>query len=176
MYLPFFYLSPGEIILYQVTLLHTSVGFPWSDSAFYRVKDGKAELLLSGYECGGSMRGDSVHLWRDQESDRILPGISGSAGGFGGFANYGSVYELQEGGAVCICSREYVGQVAGNYSEEYLLQNAGLLYGDGEELCTKENVLEMGSIEQYTLNDELVTMEEYEKAWNRYVHVYSWYY
>lgn len=169
--------NPGEVILYQVTLLHTGMGFPWSDSAFYRVKDGKAEILLSGYECGGSMRGDIVHLWRDQEGDRILLGNSGSAGGFGGFANYGSVYELQEGGAVCICSKEYVGQVAGNYSEEYLLQNAELLYGDGDELCTKENVLEMGSIEQYTLNDELVTMEEYEKARNRYVHVYSsWYY
>ena len=168
--------NSNEMILYQVTLLHTSMGFPWSDSAFYRVKDGEAELLLSGYECGGSMRGDWVHLWRDQGSDTILLGITGSIGGFGGYASYNCVYELRESGAVCIYSSDWVGQNAGNYSEEYLLQNAELLYGDEGKLCTKDNVLEMGSIEQYTLNDKLVTMEEYEKAQERYVRAYSRYY
>ncbi len=68
-----------------------------SYSAFFSWKGEEAVCLLDGYECGGTAGGDEMCFWYDTEEERVLLGISGYAGGFGGVASYGSVYDYEDG-------------------------------------------------------------------------------
>ncbi len=82
----------GQPILYYYMEPYIK-NFPSSVSGFYTDRDGKGEELLSGYECGGSARGDSVRVWRDIETGELLLGTAGTWGGFGGYVHRMEVYQ-----------------------------------------------------------------------------------
>ncbi len=64
-----------------------------------------------------------------------------------------------------LCCHQY----ASNYSEETLLQNAELFYDENGSPYTEENILEAEYIVEYIVNEERVSVEEYNAVRRRYV-------
>ena len=158
----------GRLVLYGCEELCVRNMFPMSDSAMYCVRDNQLHLVLSGNECGGSARGDYVCLWRNVESGEILLGTHGGAGGFGGHSSYGSVYDSENGVLQNERSFHWIGWFDSYYTEEELLQDAHLFYDDENVPYTKESILAAETINEYLINDQRVTYEEYNQLRNKY--------
>lgn len=158
----------GQLVLYGCEEPCDSYLFPMSDSALYCVRDNQLHLVLAGNECGGSARGDYVCFWRNVESGETLLGTHGDAGGFGGFSNYGSVYDYENGALQNERSFHWIGWFSIYYSEEELLQDAHLFYNDENVPYTKESILTAETINEYLVNDLRVTCEEYNQFRNKY--------
>lgn len=151
--------------------------FPLSSSAFYQLQNDRAVKILSGYQCGGSARGDYAVLWYDRETGQVLPGLQGGWGGFGGYASGGYIYKYD--GTIYKEAASYytVSQDAGNYyyREEELLATPELFYDD-DVPYTAENILDAFAITEYEVDGERTTVENYQKVHDRYVILYSqWY-
>ena len=158
----------GETVLYACEEPCESLIFPMSDSAMYSIRDNQLYTILTGNECGGSARGDYVCFWRDTETAAILPGTYGGAGGFGGNSSYGSIYDYKNGTLQNERSFHGISWFSISYSEEELLQDAHLFYDDENIPYTQENILSAETINEYLINDERVTCEEYEQFKKRY--------
>lgn len=161
----------GELALYACEEPCESYLFPMSDSAMYCVWDNQLKQVLAGNECGGSARGDYVCFWRNVESGEILPGVHGGAGGFGGQSSYGRVYDYENGALQNERSFHWIGWFYIAYSEEELLQDAHLFYNDENVPYTKESILSAEIVNEYLINDQRVTCEEYELFRKRYERV-----
>lgn len=162
----------GCPVLYFYAKPYARTNFPMSYSGFYAEKDGSLVELVTGYECGGSARGDYVCLWYDKETESVMPGTNGSAGGFMGYAYGGEVYHYQAGEAVLACSFQCVDQYAGNYSEEELLENAGLFYDEEGKPYTKETILSADAVKEYSVNGVQTAVDAYHRTTERYVRVF----
>lgn len=161
----------GDPILYFYAQPYERTNFPKSYSGFYAEKDGSLVELVTGYECGGSGRGDYVCLWYDKETESVMLGTDGSAGGFMGYAYGGEVYRYQAGEAVLACSFQCVDQYAGNYSEEELLENAGLFYDEEGTPYTRETILTADVVTEYSVNGAQTEVEAYNRTRERYARV-----
>lgn len=161
----------GEGILYCYEAPCVRMGFPLSYSAFYTMDGEDAERILQAEECGGSMRGDYICFWRDTESDKVFLGREGTAGGFGGYAWYGTVYDYENGKLVERFSYEWIGQIKGNYNDEELLEKPHLFYDEEDAPYTKETIGEAEWATAHYINDEMVTMEEFYAAISQYVQI-----
>lgn len=159
----------GNPILYCMEEPCFQPGFTLSDSAFYSYADDKLQCLLTGYECGGSARGDYVCLWKEVTTGEEYLGTRGFAGGFGGYASWGNICEYNNGVLNTLCSFDWVGQTTGNYSDEELLNNPHLFYDDNDTPYTKETILTTDSVNEYLVNGEQTTLEEYQKYYERYI-------
>ena len=159
----------GKPILYTYEKPCIMPGFPMSDSAFWDIRDNQVVEILTGYECGGSMRGDYVCLWRDNETGEVLIGTWGAIGGFGGFAYYSYIYQYHDDNVERIAKFNDVSQDIRNYDEEELNQKAELFYAEDGIPCTKENIFENEYLDAYYFNDELVTAEIYKQEQARFV-------
>ena len=149
--------------------------FPLSSSAFYQLQNDRAVQILSGYQCGGSARGDYAVLWYDRETGQVLPGLQGGWGGFGGYAFGGYIYKCD--GTVFQEAASYysVSQTSGNYRDEELLATPELFYDD-DIPYTSDNILDADSITEYEVDGERTTVENYQKVYDRYEILYSqWY-
>ena len=148
---------------------YSYTNFPLSSSAFYQLQNDRAVQILSGYQCGGSARGDYAVLWYDRETGQVLPGLQGGYGGFGGYASGGYIYKCD--GTVFKEAASYysVSQDIGNYyyREEELLATPELFYDD-DVPYTSDNILDADSITEYEVNGERTTVENYQKACDRY--------
>lgn len=143
--------------------------FPESCSGLFTVRDGEVKQLLSGYECGGSMRGDYVCFVYDREEDTWKPGIWGCMGGFGGFLTYREVYTLQDGEATQEVSVSCYNHSVYDCDEEDLVENAELFYDVRENPYTAETILEaIDNVTEYSVNDRRVTHGEYCAEKERY--------
>lgn len=158
----------GELVLYACEEPFESYLFPMSDSAMYCIRENQLYSILTGNECGGSARGDYVCFWRNVETGEALPGVHGGAGGFGGNSNYGSVYDYKDGVLQNERSFHWIGWFYSAYSEEELLQDAHLFYNDENVPYTKETILSAETINEYLINDQRVTCEEYDQFRNQY--------
>ena len=158
----------GELVLYFYAEPYEKTGFPLSSSGFFVFRDGKMEQLAAGYECGGSSRGDYICFWYDKAESGIRLGMSEAAGGFGGFAYGGTVYELQGEGAEVSTSWLCVSQTSGNYDREELLESAELFYDDYGNAYTGETISEAEYVTEYEVDGERTTIEHYEEIRNRY--------
>lgn len=145
-----------------------SVGFPMSDSALYGIGDNQLQCLVRGEECGGSARGDYVCFWKDVQSGEILIGSRGAAGGFGGYAGYSSIYEYEEGKAAILFYYEWIRQSSENYAQQDLYNNAHLFYDDNDIPYTKDSIQETESVNEYSVNEERVSLQAYEDACSQY--------
>ena len=149
---------------------YSYTNFPLSSSAFYQLHNGQAAQILSGYQCGGSARGDYAVLWYDRETGQVLPGLQGGYGGFGGYASGGYIYKCD--GTVFKEAASYytVSQDIGNYyyREEELLATPELFYDGYDVPYTSDNILDADSITEYEVNGELTTVENYQRQQDRY--------
>lgn len=152
------------------------VSFPLSNSGFYTIQDGKVYQILNGEECGGSARGDYVCLWKAIENGELYIGLDGAAGGFGGYADYSSIYTYEDGIVEEISSVEWVCQVANNYYGHAFDETPYLFYNDEYEPHSKETLKEAEKENDYVtacyVNDEIVSFEAYREECSKYVGVY----
>lgn len=166
------YRIEGQNVLYFYTEPWRQWNFPESYSGLFTIRDGQVEQLISGYECGGSLRGDYVCFWYDKEEDVWKSGTWGNWGGFGGYAWGGEVYTLKDGQAVSEISFMSYDQTVGNYDEEDLLENAGLFYNEEDHPYTEETILDAGYVMEYLIDWRRVSVEEYRAAAGRYRYQY----
>lgn len=159
-------------ILFYSEEPYRSWNFPLSSSAVFELQDGGAVRVLSGFECGGSDRGDYAVLWYDKETGCVLPGLNGGWGGFGGFAYGGYIYSSDGTGFEETASFYSVSQTSGNYREEELLETPELFYDD-DVPYTSDNVLDAVGITEYEINGERTTVENFNRVYDRYELVYS---
>ena len=149
---------------------YSYTNFPLSSSAFYQLHNGGAVQILSGYQCGGSARGDYAVLWYDRETEQVLPGLEGGWGGFGGYAYGGYIYKCD--GTVLKEAASYysISQGIGNYCyrQEELLATPELFYDGCDVPYTSDNILDADSITEYEVNGELTTIENYQRQQDRY--------
>lgn len=139
-----------------------------SYSGFFACQGEDTVCLLSGYECGGTGGGNYVCLWYDNEKEELLLGEHGYVGGFGGSASYRSIYDYADGAITARVSFDWIGQNAGNYSEETLIDNAELYYDEREQPYTRETIQHAIYIEEYSVNGELTTIKRYNEVKKRY--------
>lgn len=160
----------GEPILYFMAEPYRRPGFPESYSGFYTIRDNQLVELVSGYECGGSLRGDYACIWYDRETGRVLPGTNGFWGGFGGYASCGEVYDKKNEEMTRIASFDWICQPM-SYFGEGQLAHAELVYnGDGEPY-TEEMIAEPENeniVWIYSVNGEQTTIEAYDEMVERY--------
>lgn len=160
----------GEPILYFKAEPYKMIVFPESYSGFYAIRSNQLVELVSGYECGGSSRGDYACIWYDRKTDQVFPGTRGFYGGFGGYASCGEVYDKKNGEMTCIASFEWICQPISYFSEEQLA-HAELVYdGDGEPY-TEEMIAEAENGKPatiYLMNDVQTAVEAYQEMAERY--------
>lgn len=161
----------GEPILYFHAEPYKYNNFPESYSGFYAIQDDQLVELITGFECGGSSRGDYACLWYDRETSRVLPGTNGVSGGFAGYAFWSVVFDRKDEEMTSIASFGYITQVISNYSDEELA-HAELLYDEEDKPYTKETLAqadkERDSAQQYLVNGVQTTIEEYQQMRDRY--------
>ena len=163
-------------VLYYYSTAYIINNFPYSTSAFL-IQDGEGiKTLVSGHECGGSMRGDYVCFWLDNETKEVLLGSDGAVGGFGGIGRYDHVYLYGDGDLTEVQSSRFYSQTVGNYSSKDLYENAELFYDDNGNPFTPETILEASDVNEYILNEERVTKEEYDKGQERYIYISLYHY
>lgn len=160
----------GEPILFFNAEPYEYHNFPESYSGFYAIWDDQLVELFTGYECGGSLRGDYVCLWYDTETSQVLPGKNGVWGGFGGYMNCGTVYDWKAGEVTNIASFERISQAILNYRNEELLEHAELFYDEENNPYTREAIEQVNGriATKYSVNDVQTTMEEYQEMSDRY--------
>lgn len=161
----------GNPVLYFNAEPYIYSNFPLSYSGFCDILDDQPVKLITGHECGGSLRGDYACLWYDRERDEVYLGKEGSWGGFGGRALEGTVYDYEVGKCPVLCSFELVSQSAGNYTEEKLLANAGWFYDEQENPYAQETILEAATVSEYFVNGEQTTVENYHEVRERYLYL-----
>lgn len=163
-----------DLILYYYGEPYDQPGFPCSESAFYQIYEGEAVEILSGYECGGSLRGDYATLWLEKKTGRILPGTDGSWGGFGGRSGGGSVYGM-DGGVFKEQDSFYITWMfSASGASSDLNVTPELFYDDYNEPYSFDRMPGDGDgVTDYAVNDERVTVERYREVRDRYVWLHN---
>ncbi|MCM1386833.1 MAG: WG repeat-containing protein [Bacillus sp. (in: Bacteria)] len=162
--------NTGEPILYFEAAPYIKNGFPMSYSGFYMVRDNQLVEIDTGYECGGSLRGDFACFWYDKETSRILLGTNGVWGGFPGNIYAGEIYDRKDGEIVKIASLECFILSLSDFDEEELSQPELVYNLDGEPF-TKEGIeqAESGTMAVvHYINDNQTTIEKYQEMDDRY--------
>ncbi len=159
----------GELTLFFHATPYEKNIFPMSYSGFYGIWNDQLVELVTGYECGGSLRGDYACLWYDRETSRVLPGTYGVWGGFGGYAFEGAAYNKEDGEMKNTVSFGYITQPISFYSEEEL-EHAELIYDNEDKPYTKEKIAQAENerVQKYSVNGVQTTIEEYQKMMERY--------
>ena len=152
----------GEPLLYMSAWPAKRGGYA-SGSGFYSLSEGNVKALLTGYDCGGSMGGDQVYLYKDMESSDLIIGTDGHYGGFGGSAGYYERYRYKENKAELICSYGRLQQPVKYYNESTLAERADLLYDQYGNTYSEATMTEEERVAEHTVNERTVTKEEYEQ-------------
>ena len=87
----------NPVLYYYVDALNRTVGWPMSVSTLFVMENDEIKRVLVCEQCGGTAGGDYACFYKEKESGKIYPGIDGRAGGFGGYAVYQDVYEVNNG-------------------------------------------------------------------------------
>ncbi len=111
----------GEPILYFYAEPFIRANFQQSYSGFFSINKNKVTELLTGYECGGSLGGDYVCLYKDNKTSKVVIGTFRHAGGFGGHATEGTFYDFKRGKAYNIANIMRISQTVVNFKENDLL-------------------------------------------------------
>lgn len=159
----------GESLLYcvAVPLIGRGPGH-LSYSGLYSEKNGKLKELVTGYECGGTLGGDLVRIFKDTETNKLLVGSVNHAGGFMGNASGCDIYDYQNKKTKKIASYECITQSTENYKKSDLMKQAELFYDDNDKPYNKDTVLQADTVTEYQVNGKQVTRAEYNKIEKRY--------
>lgn len=164
-------------LLYYYEEPYQLMNFPASESGFYQMQDGQAVEIISGYECGGSMRGDRAALWYDRETGRVLPGAYEVWGGFGGYNYGGRIYEKVGNGFEKAASFYCTDWSTLINVEEEMQATPELFYNQNDEPYTADTLPEADEyVTEYEVNGNRVTMERYREERDRYEELYSMWY
>lgn len=131
--------NTGRPVLYVFANAYGDYVCRKSHSGFFAIKGEEVVCLLSGFECGGTARGDYVSLWYDKEERKVLYGSSGTVGGIGGIYTYNTVCDETDG---ILCP-------------EVSFEYTGMLHEDSLE-------------QEYEVNGETVLEEDYRRVEERY--------
>lgn len=159
--------SSNPVLYYKETADEEGRIFPLSSSGIYVFLEGKLYLLVSAYECGGSLRGDYACFYKEDETGKMYLGSIGEAGGFGGHSNYNTVYAYQNGNLETLALYEKNCQMSSNYQEDELLEYAQLFYANDTPL-NKENILQTEYITEYRVNDGRIDLDYYNEISKKY--------
>ena len=164
-------------LLYYYEELYQLMNFPASESSFYQMQDGQAVEIISGYECGGSMRGDRAALWYDRETGRVLPGAYEVWGGFGGYNYGGRIYEKIGNGFEEAASFYRTDWFSTYDVEDEMHVTPELFYDQNDVPYTADMLPETDEyVTEYEVNGNRVTMERYLEERDRYEELYSMWY
>lgn len=155
-------------ILYFYAKPLDSAPFTESYSGLFSIKDNQVNELLKGFECGGSMGGDYICLFMDNDSSEIVLGTSNHAGGFGGYAYGSDFYDYKDGKENKITSHECIRQTSRNYDESTLLKNTNLFYDENNIPFTKDTILRSEEVTEYQVNGKPSTVDDYNKVVKRF--------
>jgi len=97
------------------------------------------------------------------DTGKIISGTDGFFGGFGGYASNRTFYH----GYTKYLNLHWL-YTETNHEDSYLLENAHLFYDADNNPLNKENILETVSIQEYSINDKTVSMEDYDKEKEKY--------
>lgn len=139
-----------------------------SHSAFFAAEDGRPEQLLSGYQCGGSLGGDFVHLWFDREDEVVKMGVSGEFGGFGGNSYRHTIYSYETGEMEKEKCFYTVTQEMGNFLPQELLEHPEMYFDETGNPYTKDTILEAEYLSEYKIDEVQITPERYDEQLRRY--------
>lgn len=171
-------------LLYYYEEPYAFEGFPLSESGFYQLKEDGAVEILSGYECGGSLRGDYATLWYDKETGDVLPGLRGNWGGFGGYSSGADIYREVGNGFENAASFYTATMFSAGYVPMDLQETPELVYdGYGQPYTSDTLPMEQedeGYYEDeatyYEVDGKYVTVERYQEVRDRYQELFSaWY-
>lgn len=84
----------GKPVLYVSVSVYD---FGRVSSGFFTVEGNEVVCLLSGYECGGSLKGDYLCLWYDKEEGKLMFGKDGYVGNIASYTSYSEVYDYEGG-------------------------------------------------------------------------------
>lgn len=162
----------GHLILSCLVEPVIPSGHALSCSGFYTIKDNQVEELITGYECGGSLGGDIVGLFFDQETSTIVLGAYNHAGGFGGIAWGEDLYRFEKGEITPLHSYLTISQTSRNIAESVLFAQAHLFYDeDGHhyiEGSMKAVFDAAGYVTEYLVDDQQTTIEAFGKVKERF--------
>lgn len=139
-----------------------------SHSAFFAAEDRRPEQLLSGYQCGGSLGGDFVHLLFDREDEVVKMGVSGEFGGFGGNSYRHTIYSYETGEMEKEKSFYTVTQEMGNFLPQELLEHPEMYFDETGNPYTKDTILEAEYLSEYKIDEVQITPERYDEQLRRY--------
>lgn len=163
-------------LLYYFEEPYQLLNFPASVSGFYQMQDGQAVEIISGYECGGSMRGDYVTLWYDRDTGRVLPGAYESWGGFGGYNYGGRIYGKVGAGFEKETSFYCTDWFSTIDVEEEMRVTPELFYDQNGDPYTADTLPERDeSVTEYEVDGNRVTAERYQEERNRYEELCEWF-
>ena len=172
-----------EPILYYYEEPYVYQNFPLSVSGFYQLQGDLAVEILSGYECGGSARGDYAILWYDKATGALLPGLYGTWGGFGGYASGGHIYRDVGDGFESVNSFYATTMFSVGAAPPEIWETPELFYDiDGQPFTADtlpsdddESAYD-SEVNYYEWDDKYVTVERYRKERDRYKYLYCvWY-
>lgn len=158
----------GRPVLYLHSEPYLSTNFPLSQSAFFSVENGQLKQLLSGYQCGGSLGGDFVHLWFDREEETVKIGATGKFGGFGGHSSNHEIYSYEAGRVKEEKRFCAITQKNGNFSSQALLEHPEMYFDETGNPYTKETILEAEYLSEYTIDGEQTTPGRYYELLKKY--------
>ncbi len=158
-------------ILYVYVKPIISGNFSESDSGFFSLDNDKVNTLISGSECGGSMGGGYVCLYKDNATSKIVIATSNHIGGFGGNAYGSDFYNIMNGKASKITSYQQISQSADNYDKSNLLKTASLFYDDNNLPYTKSTILDAERVTEYDVNDKQTNISKFNKVWGRFRYI-----
>ncbi len=157
-------------VLYQVAESQDLFYLP--ESNIFLEKDGQCISLCYATESGGTMGGERIQFFYDQENQELTYGYWSGYGGFGGNAGGPTIYYYQNGESVETSDLVTVNQVMGNYAEEDIQAHPELFYREEGGTYTAEDIADAQRATTYYVNDELVTKETWEEISARFESIY----
>lgn len=172
-----------EPLLYYYEEPYIYPHFPLSVSGFYQLQDGQAVEIISGYECGGSLRGDYATLWYDRETEQVFPGISGSWGGFGGYSSGAYIYRNAGNDFEDTVSFYTTTMFSARYAPSDILETPELFYDSNGQPYTANTLPPDddksgydSEVTYYEVDGKYVTVERYQGESAQYKELLSvWY-
>lgn len=136
--------NTGRPVLYVFANAYGDYVCRKSHSGFFAIKGEEVVCLLSGFECGGTARGDYASLWYDKEERKVLYGSSGTVGGIGGIYTYNTVCDETDGILCPEVSFEYTGMLhEDSLEQEYEVNGATVLEEDYRRMEERYQEMEL---------------------------------
>ncbi len=135
-------------------------------SGFCTIVDNNVKVLLTGYRSGGTIGGDSIKMYFDEETSHHVIGLTGYASGFGGKTSWAEYYTLKDASLNQLTHLSQISQMEDEY-EDSELKDPSLYYVEKEAPFESSDAQSYITI--YKVNNKQVTKEDFNKVKSRFV-------